>query len=296
MMGKTLAKLDLALVGARSKIGAAKFLEISAAIGAACAIAVLYLGLFIFRSEKISFFSIFAFFLPGVIWYFHTLYLAQVRLRKIEDEVPDLLLLASSMPEGTGAEKVIGFMAKTSRGPLAQEFEIARQQIYSGMPVHQALLLMKRRNNSRPLGRALDLIISSLNTGASMGSLFRETAEDFMETNSILRERGASMTVEKYTLLLAGGIIVPLVLGLICGMVGGMDFSAISELGVGMGEKQRAELVGASMLANIIYISEYALLASAFVAFQEGNQRKAVVYAIVLLPLGLLVYFAGKGF
>ena len=284
------------LESAKIRKSTGDFLEQMAAAGAVIAIFTLFYGLFIAQSSKISILSVPAFFLPAALGYFYILYLAEERKRKIEEEVPDLLLLASSMPAGTGVGKVIGFMASTAKGPLSEEFRVALRQMANGMPVHEALFSMKKRNKSKPLARALDLIISALNTGAEMNAVFRETAEDFLETNSILRERSANMTVEKYTLLLAGGIVVPLVLGLITGMVVGMDFSTISELGVGMSERQREALVAASMLANIIYIAEYALLASAFVAFQEGVQKKAIVYAAVLLPLGMLVYFIGRGF
>ncbi len=283
------------LAGAKIRKSAAGFMAQSAALGAVIFIFVLFYGLFIVRSEKVAALSIPAFFIPGTLWYFYALYIVERRKKRIEDEVPDMLLLASSMPFGAGAQGVIGFMASTSNGPLAEEFRVANAQIQNGMPVHEALELMKRRNNSMPLARALDLIISALRTGAEMNVIFRETAEDFMETNSILRERGAGMTVQKYTLLLAGGIVVPLVLGLVSGMVIGMDFSSISELGIGMTQKQRAALEGASMLSGILYIVEYALFASVFVGFQEGNEKKAAVYAAILVPLGAMVYFIGRG-
>ena len=288
--------LEETLESAHSGIGAERFLKESALAGAALALIALCLGFFYAHSWKIALFSLPAFFLPGALRYFYTLYIIERRKLRIGEEVPDLLLLASSMPPGTGVEKVIGFMASTSSGPLGEEFRATERQILSGMPVHEALHRMKMRNGSQALSRALDLIISALNTGAEMNAVFREAAEDSLETNSMLRERAAGMTVEKWTLLLAGGVIVPLVLGLITGMVSGMDFTTISELGIGMPEKQRIELVEASMLANIVYIFEYAVLASCFVAFQEGGQKKAVVYAMALVPLGMLVYLLGKGF
>ena len=46
----------------------------------------------------------------------------------------------------------------------------------------------------------------------------------------------------------------------------------------------------------MIYLAEYSIIASLFVAFQEGRQKKAVLYASILMPLSMVVYFIGKGF
>ncbi|MCR4336023.1 MAG: type II secretion system F family protein [archaeon] len=272
------------------------FLQESIIVGAIFFISVLYIGLFVFASENLAMFSVPVFFLPLVLNYFYKIYLFEKRKRKIEETVPDLLLIASSLPGKIGFEKLVGFMAETSEGPLREEFEKAKTELKLGVSLENAFENIKKRNKSLALNRAIDLILSALNSGAEMNIVFRETAEDFIETNSILRERNANTTIEKYTLLLAGGIIVPLILGLLAGMISGFNFSAISELGIGMSESLRKEIVEAALLGNILYISEYALIASAFVAFQEGNQKKTVLYAALLVPIGLIVYFLGKGF
>ena len=70
-----------------------------------------------------------------------------------------------------------------------------------------------------------------------------------------------------------------------------MNFSFISELGLGASELERKQLFDASILANYLYIFEYALLASVFAAWQENNSSKAIIYAIILVPLSLWAYF-----
>ena len=102
--------------------------------------------------------------------------------------------------------------------------------------------------------------------------------------------------IEKYTLLLASGIIVPLVLGLIVGLVQGMDFSGIEEFGIGTNVSQRKELLGTALIAIQAYIAEYSIIASVFVSNQEGNIKKAIIYALILLPLSLIVFSAAKTF
>lgn len=294
MLEKDFAKELLTALSAQGRT-TGDFTRDCAAMGAVFSILVLYYGLFVVESEKLAALSIPAFFVPLVVNYFYTLYTFENRVRQIEEEVPDILLLASSVPEKRDMARVIRFMAENARGPLQEEFRMANVLLESGAPAEEALSRMKKRCDSTPLSRAIDMLLNSMNSGAETGAILRETAEDFMQTSAILRERAATATVEKYTMLFAGGIIVPLILGLLSGMINGLNISAIGEIGIGMAEAQRKAVSGAAMTANLIYIAEYAIIASAFVAFQENRQGKAVLYAMFLLPIGFAVYFLGKG-
>lgn len=227
---------------------------------------------------------------PFLAGYFMQHYRFEQRKRAIEGFVPDLLLQASVFPAGTSMISIIKYLGSANYGELSSEFARAHSEIEKGAPVEAALLNIKKRNRSAILDRAINLLVQGYNSGADMGRIFKEAAEDLLETNSIIRERVASMVVEKYTLLFAGGIIVPLVLGLIVGLVSGLEFGNLGELGIGMPTAERKEMLGAALFANQVYIGEYAILASLFIANQESNIKKAVVYAAVLLPLSLLVY------
>ena len=265
-------------------------------LGAIISLISLCSALFYFKDEKLVIVSLILSLAPTTIGFFYITYLVESRKKRIEKELPDLLLMASSLPERTGIEKLITFMATKSDGPLSKEFVIVKEKINMGTPITEALISLKKRNGSLSLNRSIDLLINSLESGAEMSAVFRETAEDFLQTNSIIRERSANSTIEKYTLLLAGGVLVPLILGKIAGMISEFNFSGMPELGIGMSELVREKIVEASLLGNVIYIAEYALIASAFIAFQEGQQQKAILYAIFLLPLSLGIYFFGKGF
>lgn len=257
-------------------------------------LAVAALMWFGFSDLYITTIPIAAFTAPLIANYFIAIYKIEQRKMKIEKMVPDVLLQASIFPKGSSMEKVISYISNAGYGELSKEFAKAGNEIKKGASVQEAFENMKYRNFSRVLSRAVDLLVLGYNSGADMGSTFREAADDLLESNSILRERNASMLVEKYTLLFAGGLIVPVVLGLIVGLITGFDFNALAEFEIGMSAERRSALLKASLLANTIYLAEYALLASAFVANQEGSFKKSILYAAILLPLSQFAYIGAQ--
>ncbi|MBN2066951.1 MAG: type II secretion system F family protein [Candidatus Diapherotrites archaeon] len=236
--------------------------------------------------------SICAFSAPSIFNFFLQQYIFERSKAKKEEAVPDALLLASTCPKGTPFTEILGMLGKAELGLLSAEFQKASVEIERAASVEQALRSMARRNKSSVVERAAGLLIQGYKSGADMQDIFREAASDLLETNSVLQERDAALVVEKYTLLLGGGLIVPAVLGLIAGLVSGFSFSSLNMIGLGI--EGRGEMLEAVLLANKVYIAEYAVIASAFIAFQEGQSKKAVLYASILLPLSIITYFAAR--
>jgi pilus assembly protein TadC len=259
-------------------------------------LAIAWLGLMFFiKTSSIIFSSVLisCILSPLILKFFYIQYLEEKTLREKEKLMPDVLLHASSFPKGISTVEIIKHLSNTKFKLISNEFKRVEREIRKGASVSEALSNFKKRNKSRIISRAINLLIQGHESGAEMSEVFRETAQNILETQGIIRERNSALTIEKYTLLFAGGIIVPLILGLLTALIQGFDFNALKELSIGLSKQNRKELLSSAMLGNQVYIIEYAIIASIFVANMENNSRKALIYSLILLPPSIISYSVG---
>lgn len=244
--------------------------------------------------EKILFILIGGFFLPFGANYIYQDIVFEKRKRNKEELLSDLLLEASIFCDEASMEKTIRKIGEADFPLLSKDFERAYLEIRNGAGVEEALVRIKQLNHSRTYSRAIDLFIEGYKSGAHISDTLKEAAEDLLESKAIIKERQAVMLVTKYTLLLSAGLIVPAIMGLIIGLVGGLNFEGIGELGIGIAASQRKELFASAVFASTAYVFEYAALSSFFLAQQEANKKNFWIYALILLPLAGAVFFSAK--
>ncbi|MFC2174402.1 type II secretion system F family protein [archaeon] len=228
--------------------------------------------------------------LPLAAMYAVPTYFWARKQRLMEEELPQALYRAASSTIRP-MEELVGELAEGGT-PLAGEFAKANRQVANGVAVDDALEAMVECNDSQLLKRAIGLVLQGYRTGADMGDSLRETAEEISGAAEVVREQAATTAIEKYTLLLAGGVIVPLVLGALVSMVSTLNFTGLAEIGFGPADPKA--MLASALLGSQIYILEYAVIASVFVAYQENNIEKAFVYAAVLVPLSMALFLAAK--
>jgi pilus assembly protein TadC len=220
-------------------------------------------------------------------------YKSRKRTREMEEALPAALYQMASLSSFSPIEEAVRSVAESRHGALSEEFAAACNEMRTGSSFENAIGGVVSRNDSWLLRRALETILVGYETGADTAELLKSTAEDIEKTHDLHRQRAAAMAVEKYTLLLAGAVIVPLVLGIMISLVSGMSLNFPSELS-GADEGVRKLVLSNAVLGNQLYIAVYSVMASFFIALQENKKEKAAVYAAVLLPVSLLVFSAAR--
>ena len=217
-------------------------------------------------------------------------YKGRKRNAEIDRFLVDALYQASSLSSFTSIEEIFKTLAEAGYGALSQEFGKVYNGIKTGASVEDAIGRMAERNSSIALKRALNLFILGYKTGANISDALKEVADDAAETLSIIRERAAAMTLEKYTLLLAAAIIVPFFLGAMISLIHGLDLGSLAEFGLGLDIETKNLILANTILGNNSYIAIYALMASVFVGYQENKIENALVYLCIMLPCSLFLF------
>jgi len=258
---------------------------------------IIGLAQFIPITQKIELFLVFSiglFFIPFCTNYLFQDILFENRKRIKEELLSDLLLEASVFTDELSMIQIIKRISELDFPLLRNDFEQAHVQLRNGASIEEVIERMQKLNKSKALNRATDILLHGYRSGARISSLLKETAEDLLEAKAIFKERQAVMLVTKYTLLLAAGLIVPAILGSIIGLVSGMNFEAMGELSLGLSTQARKELFNTAIYGTTIYVFEYALISSFFLALQEGNKKNFWIYAITLTPIAGIVFFIAK--
>ncbi|MCD6414607.1 MAG: type II secretion system F family protein [Candidatus Diapherotrites archaeon] len=228
--------------------------------------------------------------IPGIVWLLIPYYLESRRTSQIEEELPEALLQLSALSTITSFESLVSKLGER-KSALGEIFRKIDRQVQRGFSIEETLVAAEQESKSQLLSRTLRLLIQSYKNGGDIRSSLRETATDISEVQELIKEQAAATTIEKYTLLIGGGCLVPVILATIVSTVSGVQFV---DLGFGMSQLTRRAVIANAELANQVYIAEYAAIASLFAGLQSGKKENAIIYALVLIPLSLLLFFAAK--
>jgi len=272
------------------------FLMICSLIGTIFLLTSIIISFYLFNKnlQLIILTSLFSFFTPFLILYIIVDVLFESIKRKKEELLSDVLLEASVFCDESSTEQIIKKIGESEFFFISDDFKQASVEIKNGSSIEEALNRIKSINNSKVYSRVIDLFLQGYLSGAKMSTTLKETAEDLLKAKAIIKERQAVMLVTKYTLLLSAGIIVPSILGSISGLVTGLNFNSIGEIGIGLSSDLRKELFNTATIGTNLYIIEYSLLSSFFLAIQEGNKKRFWIYASILTPISIIIFIITK--
>ncbi|MEM4255432.1 MAG: type II secretion system F family protein [Candidatus Norongarragalinales archaeon] len=230
------------------------------------------------------------------LWFLSSLadeYRKEKRQKEIDDLLPQALFQIASFPSNSPIEKMLEAIAQSDCGALSEEFALALERIRTGYSVRQALDEMKKRNSSMLLQRACDLVLKFYSSGASnSGKMFKEVAEDVYSLQEIVRETSSALALQKYTLLIGGSVLVPMVLALLFNISSSLQEGFTVEL---LDLKPDLRMRETVLLATQAYLIVFAFVSSVFVARLEEKTKKALLYFSVMAPLSLFLFNLVRG-
>lgn len=211
------------------------------------------------------------------------------RTRKMEQQLPDSLILFASFPAQTNYEYAFELLSTSTPEPIRSEWMHVHRLIQKNGDVTKALERFGERTDSLMVQRSIQVLRRGYQSGIPIQGTLAGMAHELLLHQSHFRERSATLLVEKYTLLLAGGILVPVLLGVMVGVVERLPFNLVLD-----NAALHEELFRAALFSIQGYLFLYAALAGAFVGLQENAKWKMSVYVLALIPLAQLAYHLGR--
>lgn len=211
------------------------------------------------------------------------------RMREIESSLAEVLYEASALADFSSFEEMLLAISDASDGATSEEFRVAYDETKRGKSFKRAVMGIAERNPSELIEKTLGVLVTAHETGAGASECLSETADEIAEISEITREQSAGLAIERYTLILAAGLIIPLVLGIISNVVSQIDVSLPADL-TSVSPVDRTAFLVWSAYANYCYITLLGVMSGAFVAYQSNVPEKRFVYAAALALSALIVF------
>lgn len=137
------------------------------------------------------------------------------RGKYVERILPDALqLFASNVKAGITPERALFLSARPEFGPLQKELRIASRKVMSGISLQEALLDISSRIKSKNVERIMWLTTKGIASGAELGGLLTELANDLRTETTIEEEIKANISMYVLLIFFSAGIGAPLLFGI----------------------------------------------------------------------------------
>jgi pilus assembly protein TadC len=115
------------------------------------------------------------------------------RTRQMEDLLPDFLqIVSSNLKGGLSFENSLWAAIKPRFSILANEMAEVSKKVMTGYDVDKALMELSEKYNSPMLSRAVDLIISELESGGNIAQLIDRIVDNMRRTKVLKEDMAAS--------------------------------------------------------------------------------------------------------
>ncbi len=218
-------------------------------------------------------------------------YLAFRRVSEAEARLPDALYAAASTHRLLSSEKMLSFLSKGGFGLLSEAFEIALRRQRAGEGFAQSMSAATAHCPSPLVGRAFSLLTLSYETGGNMYFTLRESAQDVVSFFTLVRERSSQLAIQRYTILAASALLVPVILGTVVGLAPTLFLASSPDF------PGATSFLSVLSIACPAYLAINCLLSCLLVAFSETNPARSALYFAFCAPLSQVLFslFSNSG-
>jgi hypothetical protein len=218
-------------------------------------------------------------------------YFFVIKRKKLENALVDEILRLSSLPRNNDIQTILKYLSRSRNKIISFEFKNIYNKIKKGHKLRHLFKDLKKKYSSDLLNQFLDLILFSTTTGTVSISDYKNVVKNFLKSKELIDERKAMLLMQKYTIIIAGGFIVPGILGIVISLINKLGGTVnLSSLGI----VTSSSLYSISYYCSIIYIVEYSIISSIYLSLLENNSKKSIIYLLFLLPVSLLMFFVFK--
>lgn len=215
-------------------------------------------------------------------------YFFSLKIKRMEDALVDEILRVSGLSRSNDLKVILVKLSSSSNKLISTEFSWVLSKINKGHKPKEVFKVLKEKYQSPLLSKFLDLLEYSVFTGTVTSQDYKNIVKDFLRSRELVDERKSVLLMQKYTILFAGGLIVPGILGIVISLV--KSLTGIVDISV-VGLASSSSLYIVSYYCSIIYIIEYIVISSIYLSELEDNSKKVWVYISFLLPVSLLIFF-----
>jgi hypothetical protein len=226
--------------------------------------------------------------LKDFFYYLFGDYFFSLKRKKFEEALVDEILRISGFVKTTDLKVILVKLASSNNQLISQEFKLALNKINKGHTPKEVFKLLKNKYESTFLSNFLDLLEYSIFTGTVSSKDYKNLVKDFLRSRELFDERSSILLMQKYTILFAGGFIVPGILGVVISLV--KSLTGVVDISV-IGLTANYTLFTVSYYCSIIYLFEYVIISSIYLSQIENNSKKMWVYLCFLLPVSIIIFF-----
>lgn len=159
--------------------------------------------------------GILCFLIPGTFYYMWILYVIQMRIKLVEEVLPDFLFLVSNnINAGMTTITAVSNSARKEFGILSEEIKIALSKSLGSESFTDSLKELNNRIDSEMLRETISFFSESMKSGGKLAKLLENTASDLRQRQELKKELKSSTKMYVMFVLFIILIATPLLLSI----------------------------------------------------------------------------------